>query len=626
MNEFIKDDCSFWAEHCFTNPNNGVHGFLQTLCGLANAPFAHIRILSRYRKFYSLVESIGPYKRIGWKRRFRLLDGKEIRSIEYKLLDYLESIDCKNLMAKYSENSSEHKYLHSVKYGMCVPLQCREIDYGYVMLSWNEKPSDVPKIVEILQNYLSEVDHLIPLLFSSCRSVLTTDYLDKLWDVSRKIVSETTAKKCYQNIANACLDFWGPDCTIYVGDVDYSENYINIDAIDGFRAGETLTEEEELRVPFSKGIFGFALNANEIVYSPSITNDDRFDYFSVRTDNGCPGSAICAKILLAPERLPFSIISIEHEKEDYFDDDDVRYLTGLVNIGAHTLRSIQDTSDQLIREIDILSVQIAHDVAEPLTALISDADVLANELMSLLNEKNLEAKRSFLGDLAERAANVVIGGMVLNKQVQMDLSNAIEVSSNKVIEGNIDLFRILSVLIENWQEKANSRGIELVPLFDAFKGMYIQCDETEFKSVIGHLLGNSIKYSFTGRRNVVENNDWGQGSSTETEYKYTRYVNIVGRIKHGKAIIEFHNYGVGILPDEIEKVKERNERGALAIKANIPGTGQGLWRVNQFFSKHGGTVSIESDHLGLDSSSKDGPYYTKVIVSMNHVPKRSKNG
>ena len=69
-----KQNTPKWAHECYSNPKEGIIHFLEELCNLSGASFAHIRILSRLGYCYTMVESIGPYKKIGPPRYFCLLN------------------------------------------------------------------------------------------------------------------------------------------------------------------------------------------------------------------------------------------------------------------------------------------------------------------------------------------------------------------------------------------------------------------------------------------------------------------------------------------------------------------------------------------------------------------------
>ena len=77
-------DVPQWAEMCLASPQDGVIRFLEALGAITGAQYSHIRVLSRLRRHYQMVESIGPYKTIGWQRRFRLLDGKDPTAHAYQ--------------------------------------------------------------------------------------------------------------------------------------------------------------------------------------------------------------------------------------------------------------------------------------------------------------------------------------------------------------------------------------------------------------------------------------------------------------------------------------------------------------------------------------------------------------
>ena len=63
--------------------------------------------------------------------------------------------------------------------------------------------------------------------------------------------------------------------------------------------------------------------------------------------------------------------------------------------------------------------------------------------------------------------------------------------------------------------------------------------------------------------------------------------------RSGAALIDFRDTGVGIPPDEIDKIFDRFYRASTA--ATIGGTGLGLSIVKSIAEAHGGSVSVSSE-------------------------------
>lgn len=596
----LLDTAPQWAEECFSLPKKGVNLFLQELCALSGAKYAHIRVLSRLRKYYTLSESIGPYNHIGWRRRFHLLDERDRNSLAYQFVDYRKSRDCQQLEQKYTKDPQVYEYLRSLVYGLWIPLEYYSMNFGYVMLSWShEQPENDVSI--LVKKYMSNIAQFIPLLFSACRSLIANNYLNDLWEASSIILSAPTEASCYERLAAACTKLWGPDTTTYVGKPDPINNRIDVVAVNGCKSKEAQIDTSKQSVPWGKGLFSYALVKKEPIVSNSLPNDQRFEYHSMMVDGGCPGSAMASSLQAESDQTPIAVFSVEHERDGYFDDDDIRYLTGLAHISYAALSAHKKASERLSQEIDTLFTQMAHEVHEPLQALINDADVLRYTTSILQTIKDSNILIDHFGNISHRASNILEICLDVNKVVQKHLDAGIDGAATRIIAGRVNLYRFLNSLLDTWEERACTHGVQLNPLYDSLRGIYVQCDESELKSALGHLIGDAIKYSYSGRRQ-------SQGSSP----KYGRYVNIIGRTGLGKAIIEFQNLGVGILKHELSSVKMKFVRGELAVKEGRAGTGRGLWIANTFFDSMGGSIEITSEYKGLGSSKVEGPYFTTV--------------
>lgn len=82
--------------------------------------------------------------------------------------------------------------------------------------------------------------------------------------------------------------------------------------------------------------------------------------------------------------------------------------------------------------------------------------------------------------------------------------------------------------------------------------------------------------------------------------------------------IEIVNYGVGILPEEIDtgKIFEHGYRGKLSSDRNRTGSGIGLPEAKKIARKHGGDIIVTSTPVGDVKSDPKVPYITKVKVTL----------
>ncbi|HXH89947.1 MAG TPA: GAF domain-containing sensor histidine kinase [Thermoanaerobaculia bacterium] len=558
-----------------------------------------------------MADSIGPYSGIGWRRRFRLLDSRDLHALAYSFSDYRNSADYRNLAEKYRLGSDQRSFLNSLKFGLLIPLTCSDINLGYVTLSWTEGTPNLAIAAE-LRSYVESIQATVPLLYSACRSIITDNNLVAFWAAAGTIVSSQSEALCYENIALACLQLW-PDSTTYVGRIDPNASGAVIVAVEGRWKEEADQERQRERqiIPFGEGQFGYALTRNEPVISFSLADDNRFTYHSLRENNEYLGSGIAMK-LSGLNGEPIAVMSVEHDIKNYFDPEDLRYITGIASLGYEALTVHKETAAILSRDIDTLFTQMLHDVTEPLQAIIADADVLRYEASIEPPKLADDELVKRLDNISVRAANIVEGSLNLYGQVRNLIDAGIEGASTRVTAGRVNLFRLLNSLVDTWGDRAALQGVEIRSLFDSLRGIEVQCDETELLSALGHLIGNAIKYSFWGRRHG------DQSGAT----KYGRYVSIVGRITLSNVLIEIQNYGIGILPSELRRVKEKFYRGHLAIKEGRAGTGRGRWSAEAFFSSIGGRVDVASLYKSSDPTTTNGPYSTTVTAVMPYITSR----
>jgi signal transduction histidine kinase len=99
----------------------------------------------------------------------------------------------------------------------------------------------------------------------------------------------------------------------------------------------------------------------------------------------------------------------------------------------------------------------------------------------------------------------------------------------------------------------------------------IQADRAALTQAIANLLDNAIKYS---------------GDAKEVRMR--------GYAEDQFLVIAVEDFGIGIRPEEVERVFDRFYRGGDELTRSVKGSGLGLTLVKQIIEAHGGTVHVES--------------------------------
>ncbi|MCP4810123.1 MAG: HAMP domain-containing histidine kinase [Proteobacteria bacterium] len=165
-------------------------------------------------------------------------------------------------------------------------------------------------------------------------------------------------------------------------------------------------------------------------------------------------------------------------------------------------------------------------------------------------------------------ASMWSNGVRLQRQVEMLLDLAcLEVGRLESRPARADLGDVLEGLVEAARPHAERSGIDLVVIgLDELPASLL--DPEQIETVAGNLLSNALKFTPEGGRVVVE-------ASASGEMMW----------------FEVRDTGVGIAPDEIERIFDRFHR---ARGATAPGTGLGLALTCELVELNGGRITARS--------------------------------
>jgi signal transduction histidine kinase len=232
--------------------------------------------------------------------------------------------------------------------------------------------------------------------------------------------------------------------------------------------------------------------------------------------------------------------------------------------------------------LDRYTESVVHEVAIQLQAVLAHAESLRKAILRATDPPSIE----FLGVKATDLVGV-IKAMRTAVWNAGDYLPAYKFESHKlddIVEESIALYRSMA------EGKGASFRVRLKGPTDVF------VSRMHFQHALNNLVNNAVKYSFSGNRE-----------------RY-RFIEVSGRpFGSDYYHLEIANFGVGIEPDEYERVFEPGYQGVQTRVEYREGTGMGLTVTKEIILKHDGEIYLDSHYQGSNA------YLTRVSV---RVPSR----
>lgn len=235
-----------------------------------------------------------------------------------------------------------------------------------------------------------------------------------------------------------------------------------------------------------------------------------------------------------------------NEKIDIKTNDEVGEL-------AHAFDTMLDRLQNSFRQQQELISNISHELNTPIAIIKMQVD----ELRELQNSPNYPQKVRELAQEIEYLKNILADIFLLSQMDEGHYSFNFD---------NVELDEILGRLCNNYIRLHPEHRFVFNPIPAVIRG-----DRDRLRQLFNNLLSNAVKYSPTNSPINID--------IFETE---------------GKISVRITDKGIGIAPDELNKVFERFYRADKA-RSLKKGTGIGLSIVKYIADKHEATISIESE-------------------------------
>jgi PAS domain S-box-containing protein len=232
-----------------------------------------------------------------------------------------------------------------------------------------------------------------------------------------------------------------------------------------------------------------------------------------------------------------------------FDEKNGNYITGV-------MADITEQKTDDIRKNDFISM-VSHELKTPLTSLTA--------IVQVANSKLKDSGDSFLASAMEKA-NIQVKKMTNMINGFLNISR---LESGKILihKQDFDLEQLLVEMIEDAKISLSTHTTTLI----ACGEVTLNADRDKIGSVISNFISNAIKYSPNGKNIEV------QCTKDDSD-----------------VIVSVKDEGMGIKPNDLDKIFDRYYRVETDYTRHISGFGIGLYLSSEIIKRHGGRIWAES--------------------------------
>ncbi|MBI5606429.1 MAG: PAS domain S-box protein [Deltaproteobacteria bacterium] len=236
---------------------------------------------------------------------------------------------------------------------------------------------------------------------------------------------------------------------------------------------------------------------------------------------------------------------------------------------------------------------MSHELRTPLNGIIGFSEVLQEDYFGKLNDKQQE----HIQEILDSAKHLLV---MIDQILEISRVVAEKAALNP---SSVVLKDLLGDSLVMVQQKALKKGVRLErDLPRELEDLEIKVDEPKIKQVIFHLLDNAVKFTPEGgnvRLSVRWISDFGFWISESEEESQTSD----SAIRNPQSAIEISvaDSGIGVPPEEQEKIFNEFYQIQGGIIDKTPGAGLGLSLVKRYVELHGGKIRVESRGVGKGS-------------------------
>lgn len=256
------------------------------------------------------------------------------------------------------------------------------------------------------------------------------------------------------------------------------------------------------------------------------------------------------------------LLVLAHESRQKAEEETGRQTAMLMDeIAAHertdaALQKAKEVAEAANAAKSRYIIGVSHEIRAPLNAISGYAQLLERNATARPEDAVRVIRRS-----AEHLSNLIDGLLDISK---------IESGLRRLSRDKINLIEFLDQLADMFRIQATAKGLEFRYERVRHLPAYVHSDSKILRQILINLLSNAVKYTEKG------------------------HVSLTVRYRSQTAEFEIADSGIGIRPEDLDRVFEPFERGHGGAVRTIPGTGLGLTITRLLTRIMGGDLALRS--------------------------------